>query len=263
MHNESLFEDVRINRAMLALLVIGTLFLAAKFMVEVKSYAYVGTGVTAGNTVYVTGEGEVFAIPDIATIAFSAREEGKTVADAQKKVSTKIDAALAFLEGAGIDEKDIKTVSYNAYPRYEYGEIGCLGSGCPKPGTRVLAGYEVSQSISVKVRDTEKAGAILEGVAKAGIADISGPDFAIDDDTALQAEARKKAIADAREKAVALARDLGVELVRVVNFSESGNYPIYYKAEMAVDGRGGASVPQVPVGENRIVSTVTITYEIR
>lgn len=258
MKYESLLNDARIGRGALALLIVATLFLAAKFMVEVKSYAYVGTGTQASNTIYVTGEGEVFAVPDVAGIQFSVRYEGKTVADAQKVVSEKIDAALKFLKQQGVDEKDIKTISFNAYPQYQYG---------PKTGVRTLTGYEVFQSVNVKVRDTDKAGGILDGLAKAGITDLAGPDFAIDDDTKLQEEARKIAIADARAKAEVLARDLGVELVRVVSFTEAqGGYGYYGKNELqAANGMGSADavVPQLPAGENRIVSNVTVTYEIR
>ena len=81
-----------------------------------------------------------------------------------------------------------------------------------------------------------------------------------------KAEARKEAIVNAQSKAETLAKDLGVTLVRITSFSESGNYPgpIYYAKSTEAFGMGGDnSAPEVPSGENRIVSNVTLTYEIR
>ncbi|MEK7614099.1 MAG: SIMPL domain-containing protein [Patescibacteria group bacterium] len=250
------------------LMMVGAVFVAAEAVNTVKEYRYIGAGVQATNTISVSGEGEVFAVPDIATVSFSVTNQGKTVADTQKEVSKKINAALAFLKDSGIADKDVKTTNYSAYPRYEYNAWPCSSGSvdCLRPGKQTLVGYDVTQTISVKVRDTDKTGAVLEGLAKAGITEISGPDFSIDDDNTIKAEARKKAIDDAKEKAKVLAKDLRVKLVRIVGFSESGNYPIYYAKGMALGMGGGPEsvpAPDLPKGENKVTSTVTITYEIR
>jgi len=118
------------------------------------------------------------------------------------------------------------------------------------------------------VRDTKKAGDLLSGVGGLGASSVSGLSFEIDDPDALEAEARGKAIEDARGKAAELAKQLNVSLVRVVGFSESGGEypPIPYAY-----GRGAADMvafeskaaPAIPVGENKIVSNVSVTYEIR
>ena len=80
----------------------------------------------------------------------------------------------------------------------------------------------------------------------------------------VQAEARDKAIADAKEKAKVLAKSLGVKLSKIISFSEGGYQPVYYAMEAKGMGMGGdsAPVPQVPVGENRVTSNITIVYEI-
>jgi uncharacterized protein YggE len=96
---------------------------------------------------------------------------------------------------------------------------------------------------------------------------VSGLTFTIDDEDKLNADARDKAIADAREKAEVLADQLGVSLVRIVGFSENdGGYtPMYMKREVALmsaDAAGGAA-PELPMGENKIISRVSVTYEIR
>ncbi|MFA5841452.1 MAG: SIMPL domain-containing protein [Candidatus Paceibacterota bacterium] len=248
------------------LVILASAFLVLQSASVATGLRYIGGGIQPTNVVSVSGDGEVFAVPDIAEISFSAHVEKKTVALAQKEVTDTMNAAIDFVKGAGIADKDIKTTGYNAYPKYETQTSGpCSTQYCP-PRKQVLSGYEVTHSVLVKVRDTDKVSAILDGLGKLKVTDISGPNFSIDDDNALKAEARKKAISDAKTKADVLAKDLGVRLVRIISFSESGNYPIYYAKTMAF-GMGGdaqsAPTPDIPKGENKITSNVTITYEIK
>lgn len=237
-----------------------------------KEFRFVGSGTTATNTITVTGEGEVFAVPDLATFSVTVTEEAKEVRDAQKVATEKINDIIDYLKKEGVEEKDIKTTSYNVYPKYEWVEtqVECVRYPCPPSGNQEMVGFEVSQTIDVKVRDTEKAGDLLSGVGNRGVNSVSGLTFTIDDEEALTAEARGKAIEDARTKAAELAKQLNVRLVRIVGFNEDGGYPIYYKRDMAVmtmeaGGFGGdvAPAPSLPTGENKITSNVSITYEIR
>lgn len=193
-------------------------------------------------------------------------EERATASEAQEQAAKKMNKILSFLKKNDVEEKDIKTTNYNVYPRYVYNREICAGGYCPPGGERELVGFEVNQTISVKVRNTDDAGGIVSGVGELGASNISGLNFTIDDEEELLKEARKKAIDEAQEKAKELAKDLGVKLVRVVSFSDFGGepyYPRYDFAESAVLGKGGGVVPEIPVGENKIVSSVSITYEIR
>ena len=106
----------------------------------------------------------------------------------------------------------------------------------------------------------------MQGLGTIGVTNLSGPNFAIDDEDALKAEARKLAIDEAKSKAKILAKDLDVSLVKIVDFSESGNYPMMYSNKLSMMEDGAYSAPasaQLPKGENTISSDVTITYEIR
>lgn len=257
---------------------------------ELKGYRHIGGGVPGSNVITVSGEGEVFAVPDIAELTFEVAEEASTLDAAQEAAAEKMNAIIAFLEEEGIDERDIKTTYYSANPKYEWtdqptplgAEIQAMGYGggtsgsagvsspdyyYPQPRNQVIVGYEVRQSVAVKVRDTDKAGEILSGAGSLGATNMYGPTFTIDDEDELQRQARKAAIEDAREKARELARDLDVKLVRVVSFSESGGgyYPMYRGGieMMAYDSDEAKAIPELPVGENSITAYVTITYEIR
>jgi uncharacterized protein YggE len=214
------------------------------------------------NTISVSGKGEIVVKPDIATISFGVSAESMDVAKAQSESATKMNNIIDFLKKNGVDEKDIKTTNYSIYPRYDYNRISAL---YPNGGNQVLAGYVVSQNVEVKIRKIEDAGAILGGVGGFGVTDVSGLNFSLDKADEKKDEARDLAIEDARAQAKVLAKSLGVRLGDVSSFSENGNYPMYYAMEKSVAmGMGGDSVaPQLPTGESKITSNVTITYEIR
>lgn len=268
----SFAESIRSNYwfrvAALAVIVLLALFLFVKTISEFKSMRYIGSGVSASNTITVSGEGEATAVPDTATFSVTVQETAKDVKTAQTKATEKSNAIVDYLEEQDIDDRDVQTADYSVYPQYEYQTAETCREGYCPPGRQVLTGYQVSQTITVKVRDTDKAGDLLSGVGELGASQVSGLSFTIDDEEALQQEARDEAIANAKDKADQLARSLGVRVVRVVGFSESGNYPMPYAygrggvaMDMAMESK--AAAPALPTGENKIISNVTITYEIR
>ncbi len=230
------------------------LFFMMKFLNETKLFNQGQEDISKASTIDVSGTGFAFAIPDIASESFTIEQKSATVREAQAIVSTKANDAVSFLKKSGIAEKDIQTTNYSANPNYSY----------PPNGTPTLLGYMVSETITVKIRDTSAVGKIVDGLGAQGVTGLSGPNFMVDDPDAVNAQARAKAIADAKAKAAVLARDLGVDLVRIVRFSENGGggspIPMYAK-DMAAGSASPTSV--LPAGENKYTSNVTITYEIR
>lgn len=246
--------------------IIGVFFMV-KIATELKTYSTIGRGVPASTTMSFSGNGEVFATADIATISFTVRAQGKNVKTPQDDVTATTKKALDVLKKSGVLEKDIKTTSYTSYPEYEQVVYPpCFAGSCPTPKKPQIIGYSVSQTITVKVRNVDTTGSILGELGTLNITEISGPEFVVDNDDVLKAEARKIAIEDAKKKAEALARDLGIHLVRIVDFSESNNQPMYerYGAMSAkADMVAASPAPELPKGENKITSQVTISYEIR
>ncbi len=222
----------------------------------------------AYNTISINGQGEAFATPDIATFTFSVSADAKVVADAQDQVTKKTDAIIAALKALGIEEKDIQTVDYSVYPKYVYTSTVCPANANCVPGRQVPDGYTVTNSLSVKVRSTADAGKALAEAGSKGATNVSSLSFTVDDQSAIEAQARTKAISDAKNKAEALAKSLGVRLVRVINFSDSyGGGPMPYYAKDVAVGMGASTqaavAPSLQPGQNKVVSNVTVVYEIR
>ena len=221
------------------------------------------------NTITFSGHGEVFATPDIANISFTIRKEAKTVKIAQEGVALIEKNVLAMLKINKVEDKDIKTINASFNPKYEYRydkqTMPCSQYDCPPtPGKNVIVGYEAYESISLKIRDTDNTGKIMQELGVLGVTELNGPNFSVDDEDGLKTLARKKAIDDAKEKAKSLARDLGVRLGKITSFSESGNYPIPMYAKTMMDEGAVFSTPAIiPKGENTISSDVSITYELK
>lgn len=240
-----------------ALLIALTVWVGFMARNEAREYKYIGVPADVRNTITVSGTGEVTAIPDIATVSIGSVVERVEVADAQEENSRIMNGVHDMLEDEGVEKEDIKTTSYNIYPRYDYDR---------KTRKQTLRGYEVSQNVSVKIRDLDDIGDILGAAGQSGVNQVGSINFTIDDPEALQDEAREKAFIDAKEKAETLGKVMGVKLRRVVSFSESGSqipYPRYAYAEKAM-GIGGdmAVAPEIEPGSTDITISVSVTYEI-
>jgi uncharacterized protein YggE len=263
---ETLITNKNFIKASTALIAILSLFVAVLFINQVKESKYIGRGAAIGSTIYVNGEGEVTAVPDIAVLNFTSSKDAPTAKEAQELLNKEVDSVIAYLKKQNIAEKDISSDYGGVTPKYENVQIYCFKYPCPQ-GEPKIVGYTATQSISVKIRAVDTANDVRTGLSSLGVQNIYGPTFSIDNEDNLKDQAREKAIKDAREKAEILARQLGVRLGSVVNFSENGGgaYPMMYSAKAGMGGDMSAqeTAPVLPKGENKITSSVTITYEIK
>lgn len=215
--------------------------------------------VIPSRTITVSAEGKAHVAPDIATLVFSVVSQGVNAESVQKENTSKINLAIEYLKKQGVEAKDIQTSNYNLYPRYKYNQT---------TSEQTIIGYELNQTVTVKVRDLEGAGALVGGLASAGVNQISSFDYSIEDPEALYNQARAEAFNQAFIKARAMADQVGVRIARVVTFYESvgGGYPMpyyYARAEAAMDGKGGMNAPSLEPGQEEVSVNVSVTYEIR
>ena len=262
-------EKNTLVKIIVGLVAIISILLVVKIVTGIKEYSLLGSDKPAVNVITVTGTGEAFAVPDVAKVSFTIHTEAKSM-DAAQKTSAEIYAKVKdAVKPFAIEEKNIKTENYNATPKYEWKNdktVACSATYCPPSnGRNVLVGYSIDQTVSIKLQAVDKAGELIDALGKAGVSNISGPEYTIADEDGIKAQARKDAIAEAKAKAEVLARDLGVHLVRIVNFSESnsGGYPMPMYGAMDAMVKTSAPATELPKGENKVTSDVSITYEIR
>jgi uncharacterized protein YggE len=233
--------------------VMAVMVLLAVFLV-IQTWHVWNTAATA-NTVSFSADGTVSIAPDIAAISASIVTQAADSKTAQDENSKKTQTVSDFLKKQGVEDKDIKTSSYNIYPQYRYSTTGQSS----------ISGYQVTQSYEIKVRDLDKVSTILDGLVAAGANQVNNLGLQVDNPDAAQAEARQKAIDAVKKKADQLQDQVGIKLGRIVNFSENSNgYPIpmyAYDAKAQSAGMGGG--PDISTGQNDITVNVTITYQIK
>ncbi len=214
----------------------------------------------------VSAEGKAVAVPDVAQFSFSVfTQGGKTIATIVKENTDKMNQAITYVKQSGVDDKDVKTEQYSLTPRYQYSSCPRDGGICP-PAT--IIGYDVRQTVQVKVRNFEKVGDILAGVVQNGANEVSGLQFTLDDPTSVQDEARTEAIAKAKVKALAVAKAGGFTLGRLLNINEGFNVPRPYYGDSMMKlssvGMGAAEVaPSIAPGSEETTINVVLQYEIK
>ncbi len=228
------------------------------------------------NQVSFTGSGKVSKKPDVAMADFSVITTATTSKAAQDANTARTNKVYDFLKKQGVEEKDIKNTGYNVQPQYTYPTtrsypmpLGIESSMMAYPiqdtSQPKITGYQVTQSYQVTIRDLEKVSTIVDGLVTAGANQVNNVYFDFDNRENVLAEAREAAIADAKKKADELEDQIGIRLGKIVNYYEGGYPGMYYAKGMEMgggDGYGGGG-PIIPPGENEIMVTVTITYQIK
>lgn len=217
-----------------------------------------GTIISQQNTgIWVTGEGKVSVVPDVATLNLGVEAQAATVDEAQRRAAEAMDAVMQELDSQGVAEKDIKTRHYSIYPVRRW-----------KDDEEMLVGYRVTNTVTAKIRQVENTGTIIDAVVRAGgdyirINDIG---FTVDDPTAYHEEAREKAMADAKAKAEQLADLADVKLGKPIYINESGGYiPVIREYPAMAEGAPvpAPAPPPISPGETEITLTVQVVYSIR
>lgn len=208
--------------------------------------ASLGAAHAADRLITVTGEGSVAVAPDAAVIRIGVSTQGKTAAEASSANAQKMAAVLGAIKDAGIAERDVQTAALSLQPQYESG----------KPGAPRLVGFQVSNQVTVKIRDTKALPGVLDHAISAGANEMSGIEFVVSAQSKLLDRARGEAIADARRKAELYAQAAGGHVGRVVSIVEEGA-PM--PRPMVAAMRAGAAVPVAP-GEQTLKAAVTVSY---
>lgn len=228
-------------------------FLMARTSLALGEAARLDTPEPFEHQITIEGVGTATGTPDIAEVSMGIDSKGDTVAVAQLANTNAMNALIAAVAALGVSKDDIQTANYSVYENSEYN---------PETEAYEAKGWIVSQSLTVKVRDTSKISGVLDAGGQNGATNIYGPNFTIDDPSNLKDEARVEAIADATSKAAQLAATLGVRLERVVGYSEWSDtgYPTPYYA-LSERGVGGA-MPEVLPGTSEVSLNVSVTYKL-
>lgn len=206
-------------------------------------------------TLTVTGEGTARATPDMASFSTGVVSEAKTAREALDANTRSVAALIEAIKAAGIEPRDIATSGFSVQPQYTQ----------PKKDSGEaphIAGYEVRNAVTVRVRKLDSLGDLLDRMVTTGANQIGGISFDIADPAALQEAARVAAVKDARHQAEVIAEAGGLRLVRVLAISSEGAAPRPMMRIMALPASPKLDSVPIEAGESEISSNITITYEI-
>jgi len=207
--------------------------------------------------IWVTGQGEVTATPDIVTLRVGIEAQEASVAEAQARGTEAMNRVMDALKDQGVTEKDIQTQYFSIYRVTRWDR---------EKEEEIVVGYRVSNMVTAKIRDVEKAVTVVDAVAQAGgdLTRINSVAFSIDDPSPYYEEAREKAIAEAEAKAKQLARLAGVSLGKPTYISEGIQTPPPVTRVMAESAPAPAAAPTpISPGEMEITLTVQVAYAIK
>lgn len=206
-------------------------------------------------TVRVSGTGTVAGDPDVVVLRIGVSVERDSVKQARTEAAEAMTGVIESLKGNGLLDEDIQTQHFSIHQRYDYSK-----------GRREFRGYNVTNTVSAKIRDLDTVGNVIDDAAEAGgdLVEINSIQFTIEDPTKLKMQARVEAMQDAQAKAQTLATEGGVTLGKPISISESGDYyppgPVNLEFAFAAD----AAAVETPIqsGQLQIRVTVNVTYEI-
>ncbi|MCJ8140329.1 SIMPL domain-containing protein [Falsirhodobacter halotolerans] len=203
----------------------------------------------ADGKIEVTGQGQVSIAPDMATVTLGVTSQGDTAQAAMEANAAELTRVMERLTGAGIAEADVQTTGLQLNPNWAEGENQA----------RRIDGYTAENMVTVKVRQLDGLGGVLDAAVADGANTLNGIAFDLADPKPAMDEARKRAVADAVERAQLMTEAAGVRLGNIERISEGGNVsvpmPMYRMAAEA------ASTP-VSAGEITRDAQVTIVFEI-
>jgi len=208
--------------------------------------------------IWVSGIGEVSITPDLATLNLGVTAQELTVAQAQAKASEAMAKVMQALTDAGIAQKDIQTGYFSITQQTRWDDLKRIDTPI---------GFQVTNMLTVKIREIAKVGDIIDAVVVAGgdLIRINGINFSVEEPSKYYTEAREKAMTAAKGKAQELANLAGLTLGKPTYINESAQYTPYYgyaNYSVRVPAADMASGTSISPGETEVTLTVEVTYSV-
>ncbi len=210
-------------------------------------------------TLTLEGVGEISGRPDMAMVSTGVVSEAKTARAALSANTKAMNEVVSWLKSNGIADKDIQTSGFSVQPRYTQPHANSNGE---RPPPRIV-GYTVSNQVTIRVREIDQLGTILDHVVTSGSNRVNGISFAFSNADEMLDQARALAMADAIRKAGIYTGAAKIGLGRITAISEIGGYrPQPQMMRMQARAmESGAPVP-VEAGEQTLRMQINVSWEL-
>lgn len=235
----------------LTLLIIVFVGLMAIAITAIATSGQGGSSDNYADGITVSGNGVVYATPDIAKLRFGVAETAKTVEDVSEKVEERIEKILDALDEFDIDNEDIKTVDYNLYPERNY-----------KYSPPRITGYTNRSFFALTIRELDDVDDIIDAVTKAGANEVGNITFTVENPEEWVEEARADAIDEAKDKAKSIAKSADTKLGKLISIQENVGNPYDVNYGYGLGGGGIEARPNIEAGSQEIRVNVTLRYQL-
>ena len=205
-------------------------------------------------TITVNGTGTVNVKPDQLSLTFSIKTSDWNVNTATSSNASTTEKVIAAVIEEGVAKQDIQTHDY-IISQETYWQ-----NNREYPGK-----YNVTNSLSILIRNTSTAGNVIDAAVKNGTNALSQFEYSASDTTSAVREARTKAVQNAADAANLLAGASGCKVDKVMNISEGYTSTRQTAKAMFADANvsmaGGAATP-IEEGTISVTANVTITYSL-
>ena len=202
----------------------------------------------------VTGEGIVETPPDLAVLRFGVMTTSKSAKAATRANNGSIAKIISALKEEGISSEDLETTRFSLSPQREY----------RKNQPPMVIGYQVSNTLLVKVRDLDRVGEYMELIVESGGNNFESLSFTVEDTHEMEEEARVLAIENALSKAEMMteALDSKVGLPLTIQEISHSNRLVQQRRMMEADVMMASEVPIQAPSELNIRVRVQVKFEI-
>lgn len=205
----------------------------------------------------VGGRAKVAGTPDTLRLDLSVVASASSVSEALASANRSTSAVQKSLLDNNVQKKDLQTSGLNIQPEYDY----------PKNAAPRLKGYQVTETISARLRDLGRAGDVIGKAVSAGgnAIRVNGISLDLEDTGALVSSARDKAFAEAKTKAEQYARAAGRSLGDVISISEDVTPPSPIPMPYGLNAASAKDMASVPVepGSQDVSVSVSVLFEMR
>ncbi len=205
------------------------------------------------NTIQVVGVGQAKGTPDIASIQMGINLVDSNLEAVIETGNQSIEMVTDALVAAGIERRDIRTTNYGIWPEDVYDRLTGEQTGERR--------YHADLTLEVTIRDIERMGEFIQVGLDAGVNNIYGINFGLDERTQLETEARAAAIVEAQMRAEELASGLGLNVGEPLSISE-GVLGTPVGVGFAADGLGGGGGAPISPGQSTVSVQVTVVFEL-
>lgn len=204
----------------------------------------------------VTGNAEILATPDEATVRLGIVRQAPGAQPAQDQANTVAHEILSAIGKLGVPAQQIQTSRLMLTPVYT--PRGPEAREAPR-----IVAYNAANTVSVRLDDLSLIGPVIDAGLKAGANQLEGVQFGLRNDLTTREQALKQAVNEARAKALAMADALSVRLGEVMEVSEGG-VSVMPRANFAMPMMARAEMAPTPVspGQIEVHASVTIRYRI-